>query len=102
MPYATVNGVRLNYELHGESGEPLVFVHGYTGDITDCFKTDGKVLVFPGWLEVYGRQPGVAAGRAVTHHPRDGTPFATDAARKTEVASGDRGLGNRLTCQVPL
>ncbi len=35
MPYATINGVRLNYELHGESGEPLVFVHGYTGDITD-------------------------------------------------------------------
>jgi len=34
-----------------------------TGDITDCFKTDGKVLVFPGWLEVYGRQPGVAAGK---------------------------------------
>lgn len=35
MPTATVNGVRLYYELHGESGEPLVLVHGYTGDITD-------------------------------------------------------------------
>ena len=34
-----------------------------TGDITDCFKTDGKVLVVPGWLEVYGRKPGVAAGK---------------------------------------
>ncbi len=35
MATATVNGVRLYYELHGDSGEPLVFVHGYTGDITD-------------------------------------------------------------------
>ena len=35
MPIASVNGVELNFELHGESGQPLVFVHGYTGDITD-------------------------------------------------------------------
>ena len=35
MPYATINGVKLNYEVHGDSGEPLVLVHGYTGDITD-------------------------------------------------------------------
>lgn len=35
MPTAKVNGISLYYELHGDSGEPLVFVHGYTGDITD-------------------------------------------------------------------
>jgi pimeloyl-ACP methyl ester carboxylesterase len=35
MPYATINGVKLNYELHGESGPAFVLVHGYTGDITD-------------------------------------------------------------------
>lgn len=29
----------------------------------DTFKTDGKVLIKPGWLEVYGRTPGVAAGK---------------------------------------
>jgi pimeloyl-ACP methyl ester carboxylesterase len=51
MPYATINGVRLNYELHGESGEPLVFVHGYTGDITDwrhqlpAFSQSHRVLI---------------------------------------------------------
>jgi pimeloyl-ACP methyl ester carboxylesterase len=35
MPDLTINGVRLNYEQHGESGPDLVFIHGYTGDITD-------------------------------------------------------------------
>ncbi len=35
MPTAMINGVNLNYERQGDSGEPLVFVHGYTGDITD-------------------------------------------------------------------
>ncbi len=35
MPTALVDGLRLYYEIHGDSGEPLVFVHGYTGDITD-------------------------------------------------------------------
>ncbi|HSP41296.1 MAG TPA: DNA topoisomerase III [Luteolibacter sp.] len=32
-------------------------------DVTDTFKTDGRVLVKPGWLEVYGRAPGVASGK---------------------------------------
>ena len=35
MPTAHINGIDLYYELHGENGEPLVLVHGYTGDITD-------------------------------------------------------------------
>lgn len=35
MPFARINGVELYYEEHGDTGEPLVFVHGYTGDITD-------------------------------------------------------------------
>jgi DNA topoisomerase-3 len=29
----------------------------------DCFKTEGRILVKPGWYEVYGRRPGVAAGK---------------------------------------
>ncbi|MGB0992007.1 MAG: DNA topoisomerase, partial [Akkermansiaceae bacterium] len=32
-------------------------------DVTDAFLTTGKILVKPGWLAVYGRQPGVAAGK---------------------------------------
>jgi 3-oxoadipate enol-lactonase len=59
VPTATVNGVRLHYELHGDSGEPLVLVHGYTGDITDWrhqlpeFSTSHRVLAMD--LRGHGR-----------------------------------------------
>lgn len=32
-------------------------------EAVDTFRTEGRVLVKPGWLEVYGRRPGVAAGK---------------------------------------
>jgi pimeloyl-ACP methyl ester carboxylesterase len=35
MPHARINGIDIYFERHGEAGEPLVLVHGYTGDITD-------------------------------------------------------------------
>lgn len=35
----------------------------HTAGIADTFLTTGKVLVEPGWLAVYGRQVGVAAGK---------------------------------------
>jgi DNA topoisomerase-3 len=33
------------------------------GTEKDTFRTDGKILVTPGWLAVYGRKPGVGAGK---------------------------------------
>lgn len=33
------------------------------GSEKDIFKTEGRVLTVPGWLEVYGRKIGVAAGK---------------------------------------
>lgn len=33
------------------------------GGNKDIFKTEGRILTVPGWLEVYGRKPGVAAGK---------------------------------------
>ncbi len=59
MPSATINGVDLYYELHGDSGEPLVLVHGYTGDISDWrhqipeFSRTHRVLVLD--LRGHGR-----------------------------------------------
>lgn len=35
MPTARIDGIDIYFERHGDSGEPLVLVHGYTGDITD-------------------------------------------------------------------
>jgi 3-oxoadipate enol-lactonase len=51
MPFANIDDLKLYYERHGDSGEPLVFVHGYTGDISDWrqqiseFSRDYRVLV---------------------------------------------------------
>jgi pimeloyl-ACP methyl ester carboxylesterase len=35
MPHADINGFSMHYQRHGDAGEPLVLVHGYTGDIGD-------------------------------------------------------------------
>jgi 3-oxoadipate enol-lactonase len=59
MPHARINGVDIYFEKHGQAGEPLVFVHGYTGDVTDWrhqvgpFSRDYQVLIFD--LRGHGR-----------------------------------------------
>ena len=59
MPAAKINGVHLYFERHGERGEPLVLVHGYTGDVSDWryqvpeFAPDYRLLVFD--LRGHGR-----------------------------------------------
>lgn len=35
MPTARINGIDIYFERHGDRGEPLFLVHGYTGDVTD-------------------------------------------------------------------
>ena len=35
MPTTNVNGIDIYFERHGDAGEPLVLVHGYTGDVSD-------------------------------------------------------------------
>ncbi len=44
----------------------------------DVFLTDGKILVSPGWLAVYGRKPGVASGKDELVHVTEGEPAAVD------------------------
>jgi 3-oxoadipate enol-lactonase len=52
MPTATINGIELYYERHGERGDALVLMHGYTGDVTDWrfqipeFSATHRVLTF--------------------------------------------------------
>ncbi len=51
MPHARLDGFEIYYERHGAQGEPLVLVHGYTGDISDWqhqiagFEATHRVLV---------------------------------------------------------
>lgn len=45
----------------------------------DCFKTEGRILVKPGWLEVYGRRPGVAAGKDELCAVTGGEPASVEA-----------------------
>ena len=59
MTFAAINGLKLYYERHGDSGDPLVFVHGYTGDVSDWrlqveeFAGDFRVLIMD--LRGHGR-----------------------------------------------
>ena len=51
MPFAAPHGVRLHYARHGDAGEPIVFVHGFTGNSTDwahqveAFAGDHRLLL---------------------------------------------------------
>lgn len=51
MVFTSADGIALHYERHGNSGEPLVFVHGFTGDVSDwehqvaAFAATHRVLV---------------------------------------------------------
>ncbi len=51
MPHAKINALDIYFEQHGESGDPLFLMHGYTGDITDWrhqipeFSQTNRVLV---------------------------------------------------------
>jgi len=35
VPVTTIDGVPIHWQLAGSGGEPIVLVHGYTGDVTD-------------------------------------------------------------------
>lgn len=48
--------------IEGSTGVSPVSENGRLA-CSDVFKTEGRILVKPGWLEVYGRRPGVAAGK---------------------------------------
>jgi pimeloyl-ACP methyl ester carboxylesterase len=77
MPFAVLDGVELYFERHGDRGEPLVLVHGFTGDISDwrfqieAFAPTHRLLVLDN--RGHGRSPA----------PRDGSAYGI------EVMAGD-------------
>ncbi|BCX48928.1 DNA topoisomerase [Haloferula helveola] len=50
-----------------------------TTGANDVFKTEGRVLVEPGWLAVYGRKPGVASGKDGLTAVEDGETANTES-----------------------
>lgn len=70
MPFAAVDGIELYFERHGESGPPLVLVHGLTGDLSDWrfqieeFAPTHRLLVLDN--RGHGRSPA----------PRDGSAYS--------------------------
>jgi pimeloyl-ACP methyl ester carboxylesterase len=73
MPTARVNGIDIYFERHGDQGEPLVLVHGYTGDITDwrhqvpAFSQTHRVLIMD------------HRGHGRSHAPVDRSHYTIDA-----------------------
>ena len=53
-------------------------------DLTDTFKTEGRVLIFPGWKAVYGHQPGVASGKEGLTAVEPNEPAQTQAIELLE------------------
>ena len=93
MPFAAVNGVTLYYERHGDIGDPLVFVHGYTGDITDWrlqiaeFSRDFRILVMD--LRGHGRSeaPSDGACYTVAAHDRGRAGDSSSTSASTATTS---------------
>lgn len=88
MPEVTVNGVRLYYELHGESGPPLVLVHGYTGDITDWR------MQIPAFASSYRILAVDLRGHGASEAPRDRSLYTIEHfAEDVEALVNDIGFG---------
>jgi pimeloyl-ACP methyl ester carboxylesterase len=87
MPTAKINGLDLYFERHGEQGDPLVLVHGFTGDVSDWryqvpeFAPDHRLLIFD--LRGHGR----------SEAPRDRAAYTVDQmADDTEALVAEVGF----------
>ncbi len=87
MPTARVNGIDIYFERHGDEGEPLVLVHGYTGDISDWrhqlpeFSRTHRVLIMD------------HRGHGRSHAPADRSQYTVDAmADDIEALTAEAGF----------
>ena len=55
-----------------------------TDQVVDTFKTEGRVLIRPGWLAVLGRKPGVASGKDDLTAVEEGETALTEAVEVIE------------------
>jgi 3-oxoadipate enol-lactonase len=64
MSHAAINGFQMHYQLHGDEGEPLVLVHGYTGDVGDWFDQTAEFSTTHRVLVMDHRGHGISQGPA--------------------------------------
>jgi 3-oxoadipate enol-lactonase len=99
--------VRLYYERHGDSGEPLVFVHGYTGDISDWrpqipeFSPAYRVLVMD--LRGHGRSeaPSDQSAYTVAQMARDVEALVAEAGFERYHLVG-HSMGGAIAQEIAL
>ncbi|HEY8490197.1 MAG TPA: alpha/beta fold hydrolase [Dehalococcoidia bacterium] len=81
MPTIRLNGFDAYYEDHGGGGEPLVLVHGYTGDLTDW---EHQIRAFAPQFRVVAMDN--------RGHGRSSAPPAGDGYTIEEMATDVRAL----------
>jgi 3-oxoadipate enol-lactonase len=66
MPYANANDISIYYEVHGESGSPLILIGGYAGDIAgwlpefvEKLATEHRVILFDNRGTGYSDKPNI-------------------------------------------
>jgi pimeloyl-ACP methyl ester carboxylesterase len=96
MPHARINGIDIYFERHGEAGEPLVLIHGYTGDISDwrfqieAFAPTNRVLVFDN------------RGHGLSEAPPDRASYTISQMAFGRGGAGDRGWFRALSSRRAL
>jgi 3-oxoadipate enol-lactonase len=107
MPTATINGLKLNYELLGDSGSPLVLMHGYTGDITDwrnqlpAFNPSFRILALD--LRGHGASGGPADHAAYTiDHFRDDVEALIDDLGFDRYHLVGHSMGGAISQEIAL
>jgi pimeloyl-ACP methyl ester carboxylesterase len=87
MPTARINGFDMYFERHGEDGEPLVLVHGYTGDLTDWWHQVPEFLRTHRVLMMDHR------GHGRSQAPTDRTAYSIDQmSRDVEAIVAETGF----------
>jgi pimeloyl-ACP methyl ester carboxylesterase len=87
VPTIALEGAELWYELHGSGGDPLVLVHGYTGDVSDWHHQ----------IREFGRTHRVLAldhrGHGHSHAPRDRASYTIERlAADVEAIAAEAGF----------
>jgi 3-oxoadipate enol-lactonase len=107
MPQARINGIDIYFERHGEAGEPLVFIHGYTGDISDwgfqieAFAPTNRVLVMDNRGHGRSEAPADRASYTIEQMALDAEALAIEAGFERYHLVG-HSMGGAIAQEIAL